>query len=126
MKRFLIGVAMAVAMLFGSVSLPAFADIGNICDGPIYDPDLLEAAGCSLEKESAIPVAVRLIEVVLSVVGILAVVMIVIGGIFYVISAGDAVKIQRAKNTILYAVVGLAISLLAYTIVYFVSQSIWG
>jgi hypothetical protein len=49
--------------------------------------------------------------------------MIVIGGIRYTTSNGDSAGITSAKNTILYAVVGLIVALLAYAIVNFVLTS---
>lgn len=60
------------------------------------------------------------INVVLYVLGALAVIMIVIGGLRYTVSAGDSSATTGAKNTILYAVVGLIVALLAYAIVNFV------
>jgi hypothetical protein len=49
--------------------------------------------------------------------------MIILGALRYVISAGDASKITQAKNTILYAVIGLVVALLAFAIVNFVLTS---
>jgi hypothetical protein len=51
------------------------------------------------------------------VVGALAVAFIVIGGIKYVTSGGDEKKVASAKNTILYAVVGLVVAILARVII---------
>lgn len=48
--------------------------------------------------------------------GIIAVLTIVIGGLLYILSNGDANNIQRAKNTILYSVIGLAVIIFAFTI----------
>ena len=53
-------------------------------------------------------------------VGIISVIMLVFGGIRYIISGGDQKKITDAKNTILYAIIGLVIAILAYAIVTFV------
>lgn len=61
-----------------------------------------------------------IVNVLLMIVGVVAVIMIIIGGIKYVTSAGDAAKATSAKNTILYAVVGLVIAAFAYAIVNFV------
>lgn len=60
------------------------------------------------------------VNILLFVLGAIAVIMIVIGGIRYTISGGDSGAITGAKNTILYAVVGLVVALLAYAIVNFV------
>ena len=62
-------------------------------------------------------------SVLLFVVGAVAVIMIVIGGLRYVISGGDATQVQAAKNTILYALVGIIIAILAYAAVNFVIGS---
>ena len=62
----------------------------------------------------------NVINVILYVVGILAVVMIIIGGIQYTTSGGDSAAVTKAKNTILYGIVGLVIAILAYAIVNFV------
>ena len=62
-------------------------------------------------------------SVLLFIVGAIAVIMIVIGGLRYVISGGDASQVQAAKNTILYALVGIIIAILAYAAVNFVINS---
>ncbi len=53
--------------------------------------------------------------------GMIAVIMILIGGFNYVTSAGDESKIRKGKNTIVAAVVGLIIVILAYAITSFVA-----
>lgn len=60
------------------------------------------------------------VNVLLFILGAVAVIMIVIGGIRYAISQGDSSAVSSAKNTILYAVIGLVVALLAYAIVNFV------
>ena len=62
-------------------------------------------------------------SVLLFIVGAIAVIMIVIGGLRYVISGGDASQVQAAKNTILYALVGIIVAILAYAAVNFVINS---
>ena len=54
------------------------------------------------------------------VVGVVSVIMIIFGGFKYITSGGDAGKVTSAKNTILYAIVGLVIAALAQVIVLFV------
>lgn len=61
---------------------------------------------------------------VLYIVGIIAVIMLIIGGIKYVISGGDSKKVTDAKNTILYAIIGLVIAFLSYAIVNFVISAL--
>lgn len=55
-----------------------------------------------------------------AVVGIIAVVMIIVGGIKYITSSGESSNVTSAKNTILYAVIGLIVVALAQIIVKFV------
>ncbi len=57
---------------------------------------------------------------ILYVLGFLAVIMLIIGGVKYALSAGDAKAVTDAKNTILYALIGLVIAILSYAIVKFV------
>lgn len=83
-------------------------------------------AECNVEESSntLMPTILNIIKVVLGVLGLVAVVMIILGGVQYTTSAGDMVKVTKAKNTILFAVVGLIISLLAFAIVNFVLDNI--
>ena len=61
---------------------------------------------------------------ILYIVGIIAVIMLIIGGIRYVISGGDSKKVTDAKNTVLYAIIGLVICFLAFAIVNFVINAL--
>lgn len=74
----------------------------------------------STKTDNATSMAKNIVNVMLFVLGIVAVIMIVIGGIRYVLSAGDSSAVTGAKNTILYSVVGLVVALLAYAIINFV------
>ena len=67
-----------------------------------------------------------LTNVLLFIVGAVAVIMIVIGGLRYVTSGGNSSSISAAKNTILYAVIGLIVALLAYAVINFVLNSFAG
>lgn len=62
-------------------------------------------------------------NVLLFVLGAISVIMIIIGGLRYVISGGNATAVTAAKNTILYAIVGVIVALLAYAIINFVLNS---
>ena len=61
-----------------------------------------------------------IVEVLLTAVGAISIIMIVIGGILFALSSGDAQKAAKARSTILYAVVGLIVSVFASAIVNFV------
>ncbi len=68
----------------------------------------------------------RLTSWILLAVGTISVIMLIYGGFRYVISGGDSKKVTDAKNTILYAIIGLIISMLAYAIVRFVIGAVSG
>ena len=63
-------------------------------------------------------------NIALYVIGFISVVMLIWGGLRYVISGGASKKITDAKNTILYALIGLVVAFLAYAIVNFVLNAI--
>jgi TRAP-type C4-dicarboxylate transport system permease small subunit len=76
--------------------------------------------GCPADLFGDNGVFKQVTNTILYIVGIIAVIMLIIGGIRYVISGGDAKKVTDAKNTVLYAIIGLVISFLAFAIVNFV------
>ena len=59
-------------------------------------------------------------DVLIFMVGAISVIVLIIGGLRYILSGGNATSVQGAKNTILYAVVGLVVSISAFAIVQFV------
>lgn len=61
-------------------------------------------------------------NILLFVIGAVAVIMLIIGGIRYVVSGGDQSAVTGAKNTILYAIVGIVVAILAYAAVSFVTE----
>jgi len=65
-----------------------------------------------------------IVNVLSFVVGVVAVIMIMVGGFRYVTSAGDSSKASSAKSTITYAIVGIVIVAFAQVIVRFVLESL--
>jgi len=72
---------------------------------------------CDSQTDDIATTVRGVINILLFIVGAISVIMVIIGGILYTISAGDASKITKAKDTLLYAIVGLVVSFLAYAIV---------
>lgn len=66
----------------------------------------------------------NIINGVIAVLGLVCVVVMIIGGINYMISAGESAKVKKAKDTILYGLIGLVICVLAFAIVNFVITNI--
>lgn len=84
--------------------------IDNINEGLNKTQD---AAG-GLEMNDVIK---TIITTMLFIVGILAVIMIIYGGIRYVTAHGDKTQVASAKDTVVYAVVGLVVAIVAYALV---------
>ena len=100
-------VALAVA--------PAASAEGNLTLNSGVDRAQGEGVGqVSTDPESLVK---KFVNIFLFAVGALSVIMLIWGGIRYTTSAGDSNKVQAAKNTVLYAIVGLVIAILAYAIV---------
>lgn len=57
-------------------------------------------------------------------VGAVAVIFLIIGGLRYVISNGDSKAVEAAKNTILYAIIGIVVAVISFALVSFVITSI--
>ncbi len=66
----------------------------------------------------------NIFNILIMIAGALAVVFIMIGGVMYVISTGSPDRVEKAKNTILYAVIGLLVAVLAGAIMNFVVTSL--
>lgn len=84
------------------------------------------ANGMPAELIGATGVFTRITNTILYAVGIISVVMLVYGGLRYIVSGGDSKKVTDAKNTIMYAIIGLIIAILSYAIVNFVISAIGG
>ena len=63
---------------------------------------------------------------IIAVLGLVCVVVIIIGGVNYMTSSGDTGKVKKAKDTILYGLIGLAVCVLAFALVNFVIVNIIG
>ncbi|TAL14692.1 hypothetical protein EPN95_02200 [Patescibacteria group bacterium] len=75
---------------------------------------------CKSQGDSVGPIVGTVVDTLLFLLGLAAVVVIIIAGFTYVTSSGEAAAITRAKNMILYAVVGLVVAFSAYAIIHWV------
>lgn len=64
------------------------------------------------------------VNIMLFLIGAVAVIMLVIGGIRYVVSGGNSEQVTGAKNTIMYAIIGIVVAFLAYAAVSFVTTNL--
>jgi hypothetical protein len=114
----IVAVIFAVTMIFGvSAHAAAFnlgiADGANAAKGTGQATDLFGQTGTFR----------TITNVMLYLIGAISVIMLIVGGLRYVVSGGDSTAVQAAKNTILYAVVGIIVAILAYAVVSFVISS---
>ncbi len=119
-----LGVMLAAYVVLAALPAGAQTAKEQICEGI----GLTTTAGgnnCAQTGTTSVDSVVRTVVNILSiVVGVVAVIMIIIGGLKYITSTGDSAKVSSAKNTILYAIVGLVIVALAQVIVRYVMNSV--
>lgn len=63
-------------------------------------------------------------NILIYLIGAISVIVLIYGGILYVISTGDQGRVKQAKDTIQYAIIGIVVAILAYAIVQFVTSSL--
>ena len=127
LKHLMVAGALAVASL-GGLLLQNNA-MAVTCPEGSANPNATTLAGCSIAAENStnnlFQTVNQIINVVLGVIGIVAVVVIIVGGFSYLTSQGDAGKVAKAKNTILYGVIGMFVALLAFAVVNFILSAVF-
>lgn len=114
MKRLYVALTLVMAMAFALPSPASAAIIDKSCEG-ITDSAICKAKGEKVDGSNGI--LKTIVDTLLLVVGFLSVAMIIFGGIKYMTSSGDSAKLTAAKNTILYAAIGLVVAVCAFAIV---------
>lgn len=108
-----------MAGAYALMAIPVFAQQAQVAEFfPTVQPTVLPATadfGVLLT---------RIINYFLGLVGLIAVLMLVIGGIRYITSGGNEQTIEKAKQTILYAIIGIVIVVLAYAIVFTITNTL--
>ena len=120
---------LALATIFAMATpalVPAFvsADIkSGICNGV---GAATGGSGCEAGTDAPNlgTIAARIVNFLSIIVGVVAVIMIIIGGFRYITSGGESGNVSGAKNTLIYAIVGLIIVALAQFIVHFVINGV--
>ena len=124
MKRFtalVIAASIALLPLLSPVAAHAVGVNKFICLGvTLGDSEVCDESVEGEAENTITALAQDVVDVLSLVVGIVSVIMIIIAGLRYITSGGDSQNVTNAKNTILYAIVGLVIVIFAQTIVRFV------
>ena len=124
LKIILVTLATLSSITLGLTST-TYADT-NVCELENVAQSVRDAAGCNDggNVKSLPDVVLIILNIVIGLVGFIAVIFIIIGGISYMTSSGESAKVEKAKKTILYAVIGLVICILASAIVNFTIAAI--
>jgi hypothetical protein len=129
LKRLLAAAGFFLVFSFAQAA-PAMADqtdpaiTQGLCTGAnlnLYDTS---CAGNGQSEQSINKIIHTIINLLSIVVGVIAVIMIIVGGLRYITSGGSDTGITSAKNTILYAIIGLIIVALAQVMVRFVLRQL--
>lgn len=118
-KRLFLAASLALVMSLGMGGLATAAPIDgakqSVCTG--INTQVGGNCGDTSGVQRAVSAALRILSII---VGIAAVIMVVVAGLKYITSGGDSSNVASAKNTLIYAIVGLVIAGLAQAIVRFV------
>ena len=121
---------MLVPALVTTTAFAADADIdASLCKGASLSLSAGESGDCDQNGSAARgldQIITNVVNIFSVVVGVVAVIMIIYGGFRYITSGGDSGNVTNAKNTILYALVGLVIVALSQFIVKFVLSKATG
>lgn len=130
MKKVLSLLTLVLVICFSSTSLvsaapsPGFDPLGNPCaaapDSTLCKESLkpqTQGNNSLFGSNGVITKGTRLIAIL---VGVASTIMIMVGGLQYILASGDSTNINNAKNTILYAIIGLVVAIVAQAIVVFI------
>jgi hypothetical protein len=108
-----LGVGLAAVVPSLSVHAAVTNPVTTICAADPDDP--------ACDNTPLMDYVGKIVKTLLFILGALSVFMIIYSGIRYTTSAGDSKAVESAKNTLMYAVVGIIVATLAYAIVSFVT-----
>jgi TRAP-type C4-dicarboxylate transport system permease small subunit len=127
MKRRLLLLLSALFMLAAPIAVmsPAQAAVDpfqDVCEDAQTDGQnpVCDRSGNDNPISGEDGVILRVVRIVSFVIGVAAVLMLMLGGLKYITSNGDPNSISSAKNTIIYALIGLALAAFSQAIVIFV------
>ena len=126
MKRLLAAIMMMCAVMGAAVPAVAFNANDQACQSG--DANVRAAAGCGdsgANVNSTLGIVKNVLNVIIGFVGIISVIVIVIAGINMTVSQGDPGKVAKARQAIIYAVIGLAVAIASFAIVNFVLGAVF-
>ncbi len=132
LKAFIVSLGGLLVLAFGASGLvyaqtPQQQINNGLCSGANFDVTSNTAGACASTNsatDSINSLVHTIINILSVIVGVVAVVMIIVGGLRYVTSGGNDTSVTGAKNTILYAVIGLVIVALSQILVRFILDKV--
>ncbi|TAL14691.1 hypothetical protein EPN95_02195 [Patescibacteria group bacterium] len=127
-KRVLAGLLAAPVLALSALVVPIAVPASAACDPT--NQTLAGGAACSQPTGTSgslfgsDSIFTKIVNILLFIIGAVAVIMLIIGGIRYTLSAGKESEVTAAKNTILYAIIGIVVAFLAYAVVNWVLTSL--
>lgn len=135
MKKFIkkaltaLAIVPAIVLSLGVVALPAastYAACGDVNTGLQGGISCADTGNTPSSLFAQGGIFTTVINVLLFIIGAISVIMLIIGGIRYTTSAGNSNAVTGAKNTIMYAIIGLVVAFLAFAIVNWVLAALNG
>lgn len=120
----IVGGMLVSAGFLAPVAGAAPVDVLKQCDASAANNDSQVCAERKANNNTLPTLLKNVINLLLIVIGIISVIMIVIGGFRYTTSAGDAGQTKSARDTIIYAIVGLVIAIMSFALVNFVLNNL--
>lgn len=124
MKKLLVSVVIGLSLVVGATSLTA-PTVGAVTVDPCAETNS-NSPLCQNSNVTSDSIVKTIIDIFLYLVGAISVIMIVYSGFRYVTSAGNQNSVTSAKNTLLYAVIGLIVAMFAWAIVSWIYNSATG
>jgi len=114
--------AIIFALMVGAISLMSFLPVAGaaLIDNSANIPAVSEATGGS---DSLRDLIITMVDYFLGFLGLVAVLMVIYGGVTYVTAAGKDDAVEKGKKIIMYALIGLVIVLLSFVVVNFIIGS---
>lgn len=122
-QKILITTALLMNLLIG-VNVPVYAATTCPKDGTsagqVVDGIGVTGDSCDKNKDKIVNIIGDVTRLISYFAGVAAVIMVIVAGFKYITSGGDSAKVTSAKNTLIYALIGIAVAVLAQFIIQFV------
>lgn len=125
LARFGYGAAASATVLASMAGRALAVNCDDVTSGgPTAGVECTQPTGVPTKLFGTGSIFTTIANVLIFLVGTAAVIFLIIGGLRYVLSQGNASAVEGAKNTILYAIIGIIVAVMAFAIVNFVLTNV--